>query len=155
MSIVIRKATPSDLETLLRFEQGVVRAERPYDPTLKEGAIRYYDIAGMLASDEVQFLVATSGSRAIGCGFARIEPSKPFLRHAHHAYLGLMYVDPEFRGGGVNGKILDSLKRWCRSRNVREMRLEVYHDNSTAVRAYEKAGFASLYVQMRLHLDDD
>lgn len=39
MHILIRKATPADLETLLRFEQGVVQAERPFDPTLGEGAI--------------------------------------------------------------------------------------------------------------------
>lgn len=154
MPIVIRKATPADLETLLRFEQGVVHAERPYDPTLKEGTIHYYDIAGMLTSDEVEFVVATSGSRVIGCGFARIERSKPFLKHAQHAYIGLMYVEPEFRGAGVNGKILESLKRWCRNRNVREMRLEVYHDNRPAARAYEKAGFAPLYIQMRLLGDE-
>ncbi len=153
--ILIRRATPADLQTLLRFEQGVVRAERPFDPTLGEGTIHYYDIAGMLASDDVEYLVADCGPRIIGCGFARIEPSKPFLKHARHAYVGLMYVEPEFRGAGVNAMILKSLKRWCRSRDVPEMRLEVYHGNQPAVRAYEKAGFEPLYIQMRLHAADD
>ena len=31
--IRIRKATFDDLNTLLRFEQGVIEAERPYDRT--------------------------------------------------------------------------------------------------------------------------
>ena len=154
MRILIRKATPADLETLLRFEQGVVQAERPFDPTLKDGKIHYYDIPAMLTSDEVEFVVATAGTRLIGCGFARIEPAKPFLTHARHAYLGLMYVEPEFRGAGVNGRILDALQDWCRSRSVVELRLEVYHGNDSALRAYEKAGFTPLYIQMRSQLPD-
>lgn len=42
--IYIRKAQLSDLATLLEFEQGIITAERPYDPTLKEEKIHYYDI---------------------------------------------------------------------------------------------------------------
>ena len=39
--INIRKAHPDDLEKLLEFEQGIISAERPFDPTLKEGKIHY------------------------------------------------------------------------------------------------------------------
>jgi hypothetical protein len=28
----------------LEFEQGIITAERPYDPTLKQGTISYYNI---------------------------------------------------------------------------------------------------------------
>lgn len=70
--IAIRKATPADLEALLRFQQSVVQAERPFDPTLQEGVIHYYDVPRMLESDEVEFLLATSGETPVGCGFARI-----------------------------------------------------------------------------------
>jgi GNAT superfamily N-acetyltransferase len=153
--IIIRKAMLADLEALLRFQQGVVQTERPFDPTLQEGAIHYYDIPRMLESDEVEFLLATSGATPVGCGFARIERSKAYLRHAHHAYLGLMYVEPAYRGTGVIGKILGSLKQWCRIRNVAELRLEVYPDNRAAVRAYERAGFDPLYLHMRMHLNDE
>ena len=43
-SIHIRKALLSDLATLLEFEQGIIAAERPYDPTLKKEKIQYYNI---------------------------------------------------------------------------------------------------------------
>lgn len=33
--IIIRKAHANDLEKLLEFEQGIITAERPFDPTLK------------------------------------------------------------------------------------------------------------------------
>lgn len=38
----IRKATLNDLETLRRFEQSVIDAERPFDPTLKREHTNYY-----------------------------------------------------------------------------------------------------------------
>ena len=36
---IVRKATLDDLPTLLLFEQGVIEAERPFDPTIKSGDI--------------------------------------------------------------------------------------------------------------------
>lgn len=46
-SIVVRRATAQDLETLDRFQQDIMVAERPFDPTIKDGALRYYDIPGV------------------------------------------------------------------------------------------------------------
>ena len=48
--ITTRKATPADLPTLYRFEQGVIDAERPYIPKLKTGDVRYYDLVHMLSA---------------------------------------------------------------------------------------------------------
>lgn len=145
----------ADLTVLERFQQDVVSAERPYDPTLREGSVRYYDIAEMLGRGDVLFLVAESQARVIGCGFAQIEEAEPFFRHRFHAYFGLMYVEPEYRGRGVNAEIIGSLKRWCHTRNVTETRLEVYEGNVPALKAYAKAGFSKLVVEMRMPLNDE
>lgn len=154
MDVTIRQATPGDLAALLQFQQGVVEAERPFDPTLKDGSIQYYDIAALISSPDVHFLVAERGSDLVGCGFARIEAAKHYLKHPMHAYLGLMYVDPTHRGQSVNGKIVDALKTWCRARQISELRLEVYSGNRAAIRAYQKAGFAEHMVEMRLGIID-
>ncbi|MDB6083963.1 MAG: family N-acetyltransferase [Gammaproteobacteria bacterium] len=153
MDVKIRQATPKDLAALRRFQQGVVDAERRFDPTLKEASVHYYDIERMIDADHVHFLVADVGDESIGCGFARIEAAKPWLKHAVHAYFGLMYVAPAYRGRSVNEKIVTELKRWCRSRGVRELRLEVYLGNRGAIQAYRKAGFSEHMVEMRLELD--
>jgi GNAT superfamily N-acetyltransferase len=154
MDVTVRQATPGDLGALLRFQQGVVEAERPFDPTLKDGSVHYYDIAALIASTDVHFLVAECGSDLVGCGFARIEAAEHYLKHPMHAYLGLMYVDPTHRGRAVNGKIVDALKTWCRVRQITELRLEVYSGNRTAIRAYQKQGFAEHMLEMRLGLTD-
>jgi GNAT superfamily N-acetyltransferase len=154
MDVTVRPATPGDLAALLRFQQGVVEAERPFDPTLKDGSVHYYDIAALMASTDVHFLVAECGSDLVGCGFVRIEAAEHYLKHPLHGYLGLMYVDPSHRGQAVNGKIVDALKTWCRARQITELRLEVYSGNRAAIRAYQKQGFAEHMLEMRLGLND-
>lgn len=145
-----------DLETLLSFEQGIISSERPYDSTLQDGEIHYYDIAKMITASHVEVVVAVIGDTIIGSGYARIEPaSRPYLKHTQQAYLGFMYVSPEHRGKGVNGKILVALKEWAYLQDVLELRLDVYSDNDAAVKAYEKAGFKKHLVEMRMDLNDD
>jgi GNAT superfamily N-acetyltransferase len=148
--ITVRSAGPGDVPTLRRFEQGVIAAERPFDETLQPGAVRYYDLDAMVVDARVRFLVAESARTPVGCGFARLDPAKPYLRHAVQAYLGLMYVEPEFRGRGINRRVLDELKSWCRTQGVDELRLEVYSANLTAIAAYAGAGFGPHMLEMRL-----
>jgi GNAT superfamily N-acetyltransferase len=150
-----RTATPQDIEDLRRFEQGIIATERAFDPTLKAGHPQYYDIEAMLVAANVRFLVAERDGELVACGFARIDDAKPYLSHRQQAYLGLMYVDPRYRGQSINRGIVERLKAWCREQGVTELRLEVYSDNRVAVAAYEKAGFAKHMVEMRVRLSDE
>jgi len=149
-AITTRSATLQDLGTLLRFEQGVIAAERPFDPTLKPDPNHYYNIPEMIAAAHIELLVAEYKAEIIGSGYARIEDAKHYLQHARHAYLGFMYVEPSYRGKGVNQKIIAALNKWAHSQDITELRLDVYHDNLSAIRAYEKAGFIQHMVEMRL-----
>ena len=148
----IRKATLDDVPTLLRFEQGVVETERPFDPTLKRHPNSYYDVPQMIEDPLVQLVVAVRGGQLVGCGYARIEASKRYLRHERHAYLGFMYVEPQWRGKNINQMIIENLSQWASTKGVAEMRLEVYVKNVAAIKAYEKAGFDNLLVQMRMEV---
>jgi len=152
--ITTRKAVHSDLDTLFEFEQGIIQTERPFDHTLKDGLIHYYDLEGMITAEDVLLLVAECNGELAGSGYARIEDVKNYLKHTQHAYLGFMYVKPAFRGMGINQMIIKALKQWCRERNITEMRLEVYTENLDAIKAYEKAGFKPILTWMRLGLDD-
>ncbi len=148
--ITTREATMQDLAILLEFEQGIIAAERPFDITLQKNNLRYYDIAAMIIKPEVKLVLAETVGQIAGCGYCRIEQSKPYLQHNHHGYLGFMYVVPLHRGKGINKLIVNALADWARSEKVTELRLDVYFHNTTAVQAYEKAGFSKHMVEMRL-----
>ena len=150
--IYIRKATLDDLVTLLEFEQGIIATERPFDPTLKEGKISYYDIEKMISANDVEVVVAVLDEQILGSGYARIENAKPYLNHELYAYLGFMFTHPDHRGQGVNTLIIEALSNWVRSQDILEMRLDVYSDNPSAIKAYEKAGFKKHLINMRLGL---
>jgi RimJ/RimL family protein N-acetyltransferase len=152
---IIRKAITDDLETLLRFEQEVITTERPFDPTLKPGPNFYYDLKQMMKDPLVHLVIAEYNSELIGSGYARIEKAKPYLQHDRHAYLGFMYVVPEWRGNNVNQLIIENLKQWAITKGIHELRLEVYVESIPAIRAYEKAGFSKLMVEMRMGMEND
>jgi ribosomal protein S18 acetylase RimI-like enzyme len=154
MEIMLRRAQPSDLHSLLEFEQGIITTERPFDPTLAPDPVHYYDLEAMITQEHVDLVVAEYKGRIVASGYARIEEAKPYNDHELYAYLGFMFVDPEFRGQGINGMMLEKLKELVRARGITEMRLDVYAENEGAIRAYEKAGFKPLLVHMRLPIQD-
>ncbi len=148
--ITIRKASEKDIETLLSFEQKIIDAERVYDNSLSPQKISYYDLRKMLEDDGCLIAVAQTDNKIIASGFGRIENSKNYLTHKQHVHLGFMFVDPNFRGRGINQKIIDYIKSWARTKKINELRLDVYAENVAAVKAYEKAGFTKNLVEMRL-----
>lgn len=150
--ITTRKATINDLETLRHFEQGVISAERPFDPTLKKGHINYYDLEYMFNAPHIHLIVAELNGELVGSGYARIETAKEYLQHEQHSYLGFMYVEPQYRGKGINKIIIEALKKWSLSQNIAELRLDVYYNNTSAIIAYEKVGFIKHMIEMRMGL---
>jgi ribosomal protein S18 acetylase RimI-like enzyme len=151
--ITVREAKIEELETLLEFEQGVVEAERPFDSTLRTGEIHYYDLAKLIESPLSAVFVAELDGDLIASGYVLEKEAKDYLKHEHYAYLGFMYVKPEYRRKGVNQQILDALLNWAKERKLTEIRLEVYSQNLSALKAYEKAGFKPLLLEMRLEIE--
>lgn len=149
--MITREATEQDLEILLEFEQGVVTAERPFNSTLIEGEIHYYDLKSLIQSSEATVIVAEENNEIIASGYALIKKSEKYYNQFEkYSYLGFMYVKPEHRGKGINKVITDELISWSKSRGISEIRLDVYAQNESAIKAYEKAGFEPHLLTMRL-----
>jgi len=148
--IQIRVATIADLDELLAMEQGIIEAERPYDPTIRTPPVVYYDLKKMLDDDAYYVLVAIADGRIVSSGYATTKKARPYLDHDHYAYLGFMYTLPEYRGRGINGRIVEGLRLWAANEGLEEIRLTVYPENKPAIRAYEKVGFVPHIVEMRI-----
>jgi ribosomal protein S18 acetylase RimI-like enzyme len=149
----LREATAADLDTLVRLEQEVIAAERPFDSAIRESGARYYELDRLLADPATHLLVGEVDGRVIATGYAQLRASDPAFRHRRHAYLGFMYVAAEYRGHGINRAVVDALVEWGRSKGIQDFHLEVYAANASAIRAYEKAGFRRLMLKMKLGPD--
>lgn len=153
--IEIRLAKIEELEKLLEFEQGIVTAERSFNPTLKTGEIHYYDLAELIKSPLAAFYVAELGGEIIASGYVLERQAEDYLQHEKYAHLGFMYVVPEHRGKGINQLILDALMDWARRRGLTEFRLKVYSENAAAINAYRKTGFEPHLLEMRLGIENE
>ncbi len=153
-NVLIREAVESDLPTLLQFEQALIQAERPFDPTIRTGHLHYYDLKEFIANKEAKVVVAVVDGQIVSSGFGIAKVARSYLDHEQYAYLGFMYTLPEYRGKGINGKIVEVLTKWAQSKRLMEIRLTVYQDNDPAIIAYEKVGFKKHIIEMRMSLDN-
>jgi len=149
----IRKANLDDLSVLLMFEQGLIEAERPMDPTIKDGNISYYDISLLIKNDNSDVFVVEIDNEIVASGYAKILDDRPYLKHDKQGYLGFMFVPEIHRGKGLNKLIMDALINWCKERQVYELRLDVYDSNDPAIKAYEKVGFKQHLINMRMNIE--
>jgi len=156
-NLVIRSATPADLNTLLEFEQAIIEYERPLEPNMMTSPFHYYDLSEIMQLDNAEIIVAedltdNDQPKLVGSGFIHIRKARHYLDHDTHGYLGFMYVDPEYRGKGINKKIVSRLTEWAKSKQLEVLCLTVFAENQSAIRAYEKAGFYQNLIEMRLNL---
>ncbi len=153
MNSTIRKATLEDLPTLLDFEQKIIEAETPMDPTLKtEEKISYYDLGEYIKSDHTEVVVAEVDGEVVGSGYGQIRNRKEYFKQEKLGYIGFMYVKEAFRGKGISQQIISYLSDWFVAESIDEIQLDVYDQNPRAIRAYEKAGFEKYLVRMRMNL---
>jgi len=152
--IIIREAKLSELSELLAIEQLIVEAERPFEENFKQGRVHYYDLEKLITNDNSMVLVAETENQIIATGYVKIKESLAYLKDNYHAYLGFMYVNPSYRGQGINQRIIEQLKQWSKEKGMTVVCLEVLNGNTKAINAYRKSGFNINLVEMRINLDD-
>ncbi|HMR91832.1 MAG TPA: GNAT family N-acetyltransferase [Chitinophagaceae bacterium] len=146
----IRQATIADLPVLLTFEQALIEAERPFDPTLVPEPFHYYNLEELILSPDAEVLVAEADDQPVASGHCRIYEAKHQYQFERYAFLGFMYTVPAYRGQGITQDIMQRLIAWAGANGLKEVRLQVYDENIAAVKAYEKAGFKKILAEMRL-----
>jgi GNAT superfamily N-acetyltransferase len=152
ITVTTREAKKEDLETLLEFEQGIIEAERPFDSSLKEGKISYYNLEEMIFAKNVHLIVAVIEDEIVGSGYLKIEKSGSYRKNELNGYIGFMYVKPNFRGKRISSVILESLKGWAKKQELKELRLDVYKENLGAIKSYERFGFNKSLINMKMEI---
>ena len=151
--LIIREAQDADLDALLALEQEIIEAERPFNTAIKSQDAYYYDLKKLMVEEDSRLVVGQVLDSIVATGYAQIRHSKPSLKHERHGYLGFMFVAEAYRGLGLNKLILQELIAWGQAQGVHDFYLDVYADNSPAIRAYEKFGFAASKLEMTLSLE--
>ena len=149
---IVREADLKDLPILLDFEQEIIKVERPFDPTIREGHVNYYDLKEYIEADYASVCVVEHQQKIVSSGYALRKEARSYLDHQSYAHLGFMYTVPEYRGLGINRLIIQALQDWARANDLTEIRLTVYDENEGAIKAYEKVGMEKHIIQMRMRI---
>lgn len=80
--------------------------------------------------------VAMAADDVVGTAGGIVDPSGKF------GELISMWVAPEWRGRGVNARLIEEVAGWASAIGFEELRLWVVEGNERAERSYAKAGFA-------------
>ena len=97
------------------------------------------EIEKKLGRDPDLFLVAEAGGRIIGTVIGGFDGRRGIFYH-----LG---VHPDFRGGGVGGRLMDEVEARLRQRGCRRCYLLVTPDNAEAMHFYERRGWDAMDVR--------
>jgi len=133
MSLEINSMLDYDMETSAAvlnrgFEGYFVKLE--FSPT---------SLANMVAQDGIRI----ADSRIVRRGDRNVAIAL-IARRGWSSRLAGMAVTPEARGTGIGGRLTAVLLEESRARGERRMELEVIVENATAVRLYERNGFATI-----------
>lgn len=85
------------------------------------------------------WLIETDGATA---GYVVLTACFSLEFGGRFGLLDEIFLAEPWRGRGLGTGALEFAARWCRERGMGALRLEVWTGNTSAIRLYERAGFA-------------
>jgi GNAT superfamily N-acetyltransferase len=149
----VRPARVRDLDAVVALRLALLR-EHPDHPIYgrlrTEIDRRARDLfASQLRATNETMLLAELGGAVVGILRCVESIGSPLLEPTRYAYVSSVYVRPEARRKGVLRALLADAERWCRARDLHEMRLHNVAGSPTAERAWDALGF-TVVEQVRL-----
>ena len=107
-----------------------------YHSALYPGASNHLESPDELARDHVVFFAAYANGRPVGCGAVKLESGWGELKR--------LYVQPDFRRGGLAREILARLERCALDAGRHVVRLETGIHSLEAIAFYTSCGYARI-----------
>lgn len=145
MPLIIRQAVKDDVPAICRlqgrwFEEGSVYGFTPDDAEQVEAALGTYFLAAEVCGEVIGFI---SGAAHVSEGTAVVAAGESYLE------IDNLYVEPEFRGRGVGGELVDRLLAQAREHGLTHAVLySAAKEIHSVLKFYERHKFQSWYVQM-------
>jgi GNAT superfamily N-acetyltransferase len=149
----VRAARVRDLDAVVALRLALLR-EHPDHPIYgrlrTEIDRRARDLfASQLRATSETILLAELDASVVGILRCVESLGSPLLEPTRYAYVSSVYVRPEARRRGVLRALLTEAERWCRGRDLHEMRLHNVAGSPDAERAWDALGF-TIVEQVRL-----
>lgn len=157
---LVRPATVADLPSIGRLGALLVATHHGFDarrfiaatPGTPAGYASF--LGTQLQRPDAAVLVAEENGRVVGYAYAAVEGHDWMALRGPAGVLHDIIVDPESRGRGVGGVLLDAALAFLRSRGAPRVVLSTAEGNQPAQRLFASMGFRRTMVEMTRELDD-
>ena len=96
-------------------------------------------------------LVLISEIDNIIVGFLQVNICKnfSFFKLKKYGKIQAIYVKKEYRKKGISTTLMEEAMKWCKSKDLTRISLDVLPNNIHAIKIYEKWGFTPFLLEMR------
>ena len=152
----IRLATITDLETICNLNNQLFKLEKEnYDSTLienwplsKDGKDYFTD---MINNHYV--VVAILNGKIVGYLAGSIN-EKGTYEEIQYGELNNMLITEECRGKGIGQQLINSFEKYCKSRNIFNIKVVASCKNKNAINFYYKNGFKDFDITLTMNIED-
>lgn len=151
-NLTLRRAGRSDATTIVHFLRKMITDMESMgghvtSPSDASWAQLERDAPSRLQSADKIYLIAETGSEAIGFGEAKCTSAHPVFASRQILHISSLYVTPEHRRKGVGKAILKELLDWGHNQGCSGVELNVLVGNP-ARNLYRDLGFSEFEVKM-------
>ena len=137
MTVLLKRATLSDLDTILFLMAGMQEAD-PWHQPFDEETVRC-DLSELLQNPLLGVVqLAVDGEGAVAYLVVCFAFSLEY--HGKCAWIDELYVDADFRGKGIGTRLLQLAEDISREHGACTLHLEVNHENR-AIELYRRCGY--------------
>jgi ribosomal protein S18 acetylase RimI-like enzyme len=159
--VMVRRAMRADLPRIGRLGALLVEEHHDFDSRRFLAAWNrtpadYAAFMGAQLTDpDAIVLVAHDHGDVIGYAYAAVEGYDYMALRGPAGVLHDIIVDPEYRGRGVGGLLLDATLAALRARGAPRVVLSTAERNEAAQRLFARAGFRRTMIEMTRELGDE
>ena len=149
--VYIRRANINDLNSIQELNNTLFDLEfNNYDNTLKQlwpflkDGKEYFEYA---IKNEI-VLVGEVDEKIVGYLAGTISEQLSYLTESF-AEIDNMCVNEEYRSLGIGTLLIDEFKKYCKEKNIQNIKVTAYAKNSKAIQFYMKNGFEDYNVTLK------
>ena len=150
MKLKIRKATVKDLDIVAELFLKQLRELKKFEPSLKVGTKKEAKkaVRGWGKHTKYFVILVAEADREI-VGFVNGMTYRHSIRNKREGFVNNIYVLPEYRRKGIATKLLTSIIKKFKMRNLTMCTLDAYVKNKKAISLWKKMGFKEDFIEFK------
>lgn len=151
MTIVVRFATPTDLDVIAELNQVVQSVHAELYPDDFRTTVEAGGLKALLTPRLANIAIAEIDHVPVGYIWFEIQtrPANPFSPTLRRLYVHHLSVLPDFRRHGVAGALMSHAEAFAEGEDIDEIALSHWVDNAGARQFFAAQGFAPYQVYLR------